>query len=974
MSDKVLKSRRALLLGSTATALAGLVLSSVTTAAYAQDQAAGEEEELEQIIVTGSRIKRPDLTAPSPISVVGAEEFELTGTVNVENLLNDLPQVIPGLTGRSNNPGNGTATINLRGLGASRTLVLVNGRRYVKGGQSGFVDLNTIPSALIKRTEVVTGGASAVYGSDAVAGVVNFILKDDFEGLEISGQYDVTDKDDGDTWNIDGLWGGNFAEGKGNAVVFASYLKRKPVMQGDRPHSTFALFDGDPALGTKFDKFGLGGSLIPGGSSGIPGTRVFGGPLFDSNGDGVIDSNDDRLGKFVGQGEPSVFRDPEDRFNYAPDNFLQLPQERWMMMGMANYEVNEALDFYVQTVFVNNRVDQELAPTPAFVGALEVDVDSPFFSPKTQQALAAIDSDGDGFAVLPFIGRRMVENGPRRALNERNAYQVVVGVRGDLGGVTDGLAGWTYDISYNFNRMKLVERLENDVSETRFRQAIKTEFDADGNLVCTDPSGGCVPLNIFGPGNITPEMVEFINIGATNITDIQEQVFNATVTGDLFDLPGGTAGVAFGFEWRDESSANVVDEFLASGDVLGFNAGQSTIGNFDVSELFAEVYLPILTGVEGAEKLELNGAVRFSDYSIDKTDTVWTYAGGVTYAPISDITFRAQFQRAVRAPSVIDLFLGQSQNFPGAQDPCDVNNFDGSAKVRDLCIAQGVPADQVGVFKQANTQVEALVGGNPDLEEERSDTITVGAVLSPSAIPGLNIQIDYFNIEVKNAIGAISAQTILDLCFDSGDINNEFCQLITRRPDGNIDLVVSTNRNIGFLKTAGIDFQMDYSLDLADVGLGDAGSLDLYFLGTWFDTAKNQPTPLSDTIECAGNFGLTCGEPTPDFAFTTRAVWRYDRVTTMLRYTWVSSVKDDRIENDGIDPTTLAVPKLGSEGYLDVTVGYNLTDNFNVRIGVRNIFDNKPPFVGDAQEQANTFPSTYNPLGRRFFLNGIVTF
>ncbi|RMF17469.1 MAG: TonB-dependent receptor, partial [Alphaproteobacteria bacterium] len=966
MSDKVLKSRRALLLGSTATALAGLVLSSVTTTAYAQDQAAGEEEELEQIIVTGSRIKRPDLTAPSPISVVGAEEFELTGTVNVENLLNDLPQVIPGLTGRSNNPGNGTATVDLRGLGASRTLVLVNGRRYIKGGQSGIVDLNTIPSSLIKRTEVVTGGASAVYGSDAVAGVVNFVLKDDFEGFELSGQYDVTDKDDGDTWNIDGLWGGNFADGKGNAVVYASYLKRKPIMQGDRPFSTFALQDGDPALGTKFDKFGLGGSLVPGGSSGIPGTRVFGGPLFDSNGDDVIDDNDSRLGKFVGMGEPSVFRDPEDRFNYAPDNFLQLPQERWMMMGMANYEVNEGLDFYVQTTFVNNRVDQELAPTPAFVGSLEVDVDSPFFSSKAQQALALADSQecaefdedtgactmlaptaGDGFAVLPFIGRRMVENGPRRAKNERNAYQFVVGARGDLGAVHDGLAGWSYDISYNFNRMKLVERLENDVSETRFRQAIKTEFDDNGNLVCTDPSGGCVPLDIFGPGNISQEAVDFINIGATNITDIQEQVFNASVTGDLFELPGGTAGVAFGFEWRDESSANVVDEFLASGDVLGFNAGESTIGNFDVSEVFGEIYLPILSGVTGAERLEVNGAFRFSDYSLDQVDTVWTYAGGITYAPISDITFRAQFQRAVRAPSIIDLFLGQSQNFPGAQDPCDVDNFDGSAKVRDLCIAQGVPSSQVGVFQQANSQVEALIGGNPDLEEERSDTITFGAVLSPEAIPGLNVTLDYFDIKVKGAIGALSAQNTIDLCFESGDINNEFCQLITRRPDGNIDIVTATNRNIGTLRVRGLDLQADYSIDLADLGLGNAGSLDLFFLGTWFDTNKFQPFPGADFVECAGQFGLTCGGPTPDYAFTSRAVWRYNRLTTMLRYTWINSVSDDRIKNDGVDPATLAVPKIGAEGYVDLTVGYNLTDNFNLRIGVRNVFDNKPPFAGD---------------------------
>jgi outer membrane receptor protein involved in Fe transport len=958
-------------MGSAATALAGFAMGGLPGTATAQTSEVADE--LEQIVVTGSRIKRTDLTSSSPVAVVNSEEFRLSGTVNVEQLLNTLPQTIPGFDATSNNPGNGTASVNLRGLGTARTLVMVNGRRWMSFDTSGVVDLNTIPQALIERVDVVTGGAGAVYGSDALAGVVNFIFKDDFEGLELSTQGTMTSRGDGDKFDFNATWGGSFADGKGHATVFANYFNRDPLKQDDRKFSTFALDDGDPALGLDLDEFGLGGGFEAGGSSGIPGTRVLAPAVpFDSNGDGIIDGNDANLGRFGPNGEPLTFT-AADRFNYAPDNFLQLPQERWEIAGLAHYEVNEALDLYTELTFVNNRVDAELAPTP-FFETVDFSIDTPFLSQGSQDAFAALDDDNDNI-VSAFFGRRLVEVGPRRNLDERNAMRVVTGIRGDL---SEWLDTWSYDAYYMFSRTRNSQRQEGNVAISKMQQALLTET-VGGELVCQDTSGGCVPINIFGEGNISEEAADFVRIGATNLEVAQTQVASLVFSGDTIDIGAGPWGLAFGAEWRAESAAFTPDEFLGSGDVSGFNAGQPTAGRYDVTEFFMEINAPVLADLPFAQSLNLTGALRISDYST--VGGVETYSGGVDWRPIDDLLLRGQYQRAVRAPNVDELFRGASQGFPGATDPCS-DKFDPAlqdANLRALCEATGVPAGLVFGDIQPNTQIEGVFRGNTELNEETSDTYTFGAVYSPSAVPGLNVTVDYYDIKVKDAIATAfgGANNLLRACyFVSQDASSQACSAITRISGGIIDTIDLPQDNTAALTTSGIDLQVDYNWDIGAGLISENSVVSIAFLGTWVE--DNTVTPSQDfpdeKVFCAGQFGNTCGTPDPEFRANTRVSLYDGPLTLSLRWRWMDSVKDDQIVNDGVAVSDLVKPKIGSQNYFDLSTNYELTSNLTVFGGIDNLFDNKPPLVGTSQQQANTFPNAYNPLGATIFLGATVRF
>jgi len=928
------KKRALALAVSSATVLAG----GISAQALAQEE---ELQEIEETIVTGSRIKRADLSSVTPVSVVTGEEFKISGNINIEQKLAQLPQTVPAFGPSSNNPGDGTATVDLRGLGTARTLVLVNGRRYIPSNQSGVVDLNTVPASLIKQVDITTGGASAVYGSDALSGVVNFQLVDDYEGAEFSALYDVTSDNDGGKFNFDFTLGGNFDEGRGNAVIFGSYSERDPVFQGDRSFSNVALTEN-------------GGQLVPGGSSGVPGTRVFGGPNL---------ANGDNVGIFNADGSARAFLDPEDRFNYAPDNFLQLPQERFLTSAMIHYDLTESVRVYSELTFVRNEVPQELAPTPAFLGDLVINPDSPFFAPDVQQALAGIrtDTNGDGVingldnASLPFIGRRMVENGSRQSIDTRTANRILFGFKGDLTDV------WSYDVYYSTSQLDQTNQLNNDVSDSRFRQAVLV---TDDGTACQDPSGGCAPLNIFGPGNISQAAIDFINVGATNITDINQEVFNASVSGSLGSIGASQpVGLVVGVEYREDESSFRPDTFLSSGDVLGFNAGNPTIGSFDVSEIFAEISLPV------TDNFEAWGAYRYSDYS--NIGGVSSFAGALTFSPVEQARFRVGYQQAVRAPNVAELFLGTANGFPGATDPCSADGFVAGTTDAALCQATGVPAGQVGVFGQANTQIEGLFGGNPDLQEETSDTFTIGVVFEPT--DNIAITLDYFDISIEDSISVLGGgvANVLDICFNQvRDASSPFCQAVSRRPDGNVDVVRVLNENISELETSGIDLAVTYNTDF-DFGFGGEGSsLNVDFRATFLDTYDVTPVAeIDDTNVCAGTFGNTCGRPRNEVIANARVSWLSGNwgISGLVRY--LSSVEDDTIENGGVNRADLVVPEVDDEFYLDLSASYAFSEDLSVNFGIKNVFDTEPTPLGDQQQQANTFPETYDLLGTRFFLS-----
>ncbi|MXO84634.1 TonB-dependent receptor [Altererythrobacter aurantiacus] len=909
----------------------------------------------EPIVVTGSRIPQRNVDTAAPVAVVNQEEFQLSGTVNVENVINTLPQVVPGTTSFSNNPGNGSATLNLRGLGAARNLVLVNGRRWVFFDTAQIVDLNTIPSFLIESVDVVTGGASAVYGSDAIAGVTNFRLRD-VQGAELGGQYAVTERGDGASYEIHGAIGTSFDDGRGSATVFGEYFNRDSVFQGDRAFSNFAL-GGDP-------------DLSQGGSSTLPSgvIRYFGdsdttGTDFDANGAVVFDTAGD-------------FRTRQgDLYNYAPANYLQIPQERYLFGGYADYEVGGGHGLYTEVTYVNNRVAQELAATPV-TGDFDVDLSSiaDFLNPADLaqlQALEAQEGDDDDIINL-FLQRRTVETGSRNSLDERNAFRVLGGITGP---VTDTIS---YDAYYSFARTRNSNIQEGNISASLFQAGLDGTSDN--------------PINIFGPNTLTPEDVADISILAQNSDVSTLEVVNASLAGTFGDyglFDSDPIGFALGVEYRAVGSRFIPDTALASGDVIGFNAGQPTEGSYNVKEVFAELNVPIEFG---ASRLELTGAGRYSDYSLENVGGVWTYAGGVEFEPVRGVLLRGQYQRAIRAPNVGELFGGAALGFPAATDPCATSAAT-SGTLRDLCIANGVPAGSVGdPGLQLNTQIPATFGGNPDLEEETSTSYTFGVALQPDFVPGFVITADYFNIEIEDAISTISLAQSLALCFnDVQDTTSTACQPFFAQPIRNsagviiVDTAVPLGgQNIASFETSGIDLEVSYDTTAPFSLFTDTGEsgLNFGFLGTWTEDYTFTAFPGSDPLQCAGFFGLRCGQPQPEFKWTSRASLIDGPVTASVRWRHLGEVDD---ETGGF-----AVDTIDSYDLIDLTFAFEATEEFTVTFGVNNLFDTlpcSPTFdgtvvascdnsltLGDNQEQANTYPSTYDVLGRRFFVSANFNF
>ncbi|NIV18849.1 MAG: TonB-dependent receptor [Woeseiaceae bacterium] len=936
--------------------LCGFVLVLVSLQGLAQDAEELTEEEaaagVEEIIVTGSRLKRRDFSAPSPIMTIDRDTFDFSGQGTLETVFNQMPQFMPDFDRTANNPGNGTAQLNLRGLGSHRTLVMLNGRRLAPSGIGTAVDVNNLPQALIDRAEVITGGASTVYGSDAISGVVNFMIRDDFDGLSLDTSAYVTEEGDSYIYDISAAYGHNFRNGRGNITLFGGYYDREETYADAREFTSAPIFD-----------FWWSDELITGGSARAP-EGVLNNPQVDwGNGPQwtIFDSN----------GDPREMILPDDTYNWAPWNFLQIPLERYNGGFLLNYELSARSELYMEASYSESTVEQVLAPIPAGEW-LMINTDNPILSPATQQFFADNLYPVSGNIVIGNFFKRFEELGPRIFENNSEYLRIVSGVKGEFA------SDWEYDVWFTYTENDEVELTINTASASRLQQGLLVD-PVTGQ--CFDPSNGCVPVNIFGLGNMSPEAIDFIRLQPLqNLTKREQVLASAFVRGEIFETWAGTVDAAFGVEWRKDDGSFQADDFLFTGDAMGVNYASTVSGEESVYEAFAEFLVPLAEDAAFAQYLGLEVGGRYSKY--DNAGGVETWKVGVEWRPVNSVGVRSMYQRSVRAPNLWEAFEEQSEAdgffvfSDPAEDPCSAAADPVASGNVDKCIATGLPADQIGVFDAYQFPMTWIWGGNPDLEPEVADTLTVGLVITPKSIPNLQLSIDYYDLEVEGEIGGLSA---VDACFDSANVNNLFCDLIKRDPVSfNVIEVRQYNINRGLRATSGIDTQLSYRAELPGaLAIGNTGAdFGVNLIWTHVFELKYQQTLFSTALDCIGTYGWPCTFRNDGMTFPT------DRVTTSLSYAsgnlsahlswrWISGSDNGaplRAADFGFPDPILVIPRIERKNYVDLGLAWEFNEHVTARLTIANLGDSGPPLMADAVWDKNTDTRMYDIFGRSYTL------
>ena len=975
------------------------------------------DEGATDVVVTGSRIASPALTSPSPLQVVDAQNIDDSGTPNLQSVLLQNPAFgTPGISRTNSNfstSSAGVATVDLRNLGSDRTLVLVDGRRFVAGiPGSATLDLNTIPAQFIERVDVLTGGASAVYGSDAVAGVVNIIYKKNFQGVELGGQVGVSEQGDDAEKQLNLTIGGNFGEGRGNVIAYAGYTKEGAVFSRDRARSAV-------------DQISLGGALTgnardffvaqrPYYSSFAPQGRIFAGnSTFTYGPDGNL------LTGFNTNGSATR---AADGYNRSGVRTIAIPTERYLFATRANYEVSKAANIFLEGTYASTNVVTELEPFPldssgangifpASGGRFAIEnftnnaagqsvlVRNPLV--PTAIYNAATDSDGDGLRDVGFT-RRLSDFGNRGSTTDRDTFRVVAGVDGEIS------EKFKYEVYGTYGQTRESQFGGGQVNVLNFRNAldvVQDINDLNGNglttdAICRDANAraqGCVPADVFnGANKLSPGAVQYIQ-AATSLTSLTKQYdAGANVSGSLFDLPAGAVGISIGGEYRREEASQTFDALTNAG-LNGGNKLANTAGDFDVVEGYGEIRIPILADQPFFRELTLTGAGRVSHYST--VGTTYSYNGAIEWAPIEDIRFRGVYARSVRAPNIGELFGGAGQTFPtGITDPCEGVTATTAGTLGTICRADpGVALNiaQNGEFtiNQADVQgVSGLNTSNPNLGVEKGTSYTIGAVINPKSIDFLrnfSITVDYFNIKIEDAIVSLGRNYILTQCYNSG--NQDLCSLVTRRPlpagansAGSLDFVNSTSNNGGALKTSGIDATINYRQDLANVGLD--GILNLSLSYTHVFDGYETPVPGGARDPFAGEIGAS-----KDKAFGSLS---YDvgDFGIVFRGTYIGGAylddqffvnqgyfdgnlavnQDDDPDNDVfIDNPRDKLARINSRFYLDSQIRFTPGDNFEFYVGGDNLLNTAPPPIISGlpgnTTGAETDASTYDAIGRRFY-------
>jgi outer membrane receptor protein involved in Fe transport len=1012
----MMKVRRQYLLASSM--LIGVMASISATPVLAQDDVAVDE-----IVVTGSRIVRPNLDAPTPVSVIDTRTIEATGAVNTGDIIRTLPaagvsSITPTNSGFQT-AANGITTVDLRNLGEDRTLVLVNGRRFVAGlVGTQIVDFNTIPTEMVDRIDVVTGGASATYGSDALAGVVNIITKRNIDGLIVNGQYGLSDRGDDERWKLSVTGGKEFHDGRGSFLASLGYQEAGSIYAKDRADQGLAQdavddYDGDPA---NYDLIhsqtaGLYSSYTPAGVIEIP--RIGGGSnlLRVYNGSTVVPYSG-ALG-----------------YNRQSARLLQVPLKQGNFAGYLNYEFNPSAKFFAELNYVKSKLTSQIEATPlgsdqvygafAFCDAGICENGVPIASaivPEAVRAAARAANPGvaDDNLVVGFR-RRLNEIGFRGNDIDRDTFRVVTGFTGDIG------KGHSYELSINYGRTEDSQSSSGDIDAVKFRNALDAVVQ-NGQVVCRDVAAraaGCVPLNPFGEGSISQAAADYVTVPTSRDAFIEQLVVSGFLRGDLFQMPAGAVGYAAGAEYRRERSQDVPDLLTQLGQTSG-NATPATRGKFDVAELYGEVRVPLLADLPFAQQLDLNLAGRYSNYST--VGDTYSYAASLEYQPVSWLKFRSQFARATRAPNISELFSPASQDFPGVNDPCagvtrtaggqaaffntrtnigdpnavltsgvnasSVGNAVATACLADPTVAARVARDGGFALTQIEQQgVTGFDGGNPNLDPETSDSFTVGFLLNPRGmglLDNLSLSVDYYVIKIKDRITTISEDRLLTGCYGPAGFNasNPFCSAIGRFGTGPqvgaLNFVNQVYDNFAETDTRGWDVQVSYRQDLNDLGFldgvygGDKGQLVASLAYGNLEKLATTPYKGADPADMIRDAG-TVGAPTNEWSLNLL----YQRGPVQV--SWTTQYIGDVVITKDVNDFYYNVP-LDSKTFHNAQVRWDVTKTANVYVGVDNIFD-EYQFVGGTSGLVpgqttgwTTYPDVYDAVGRRYYAGVRVRF
>lgn len=957
---------------STAPFALGLAL--LSTPAFAQEQPADESTEAQEeggdILVTGSRIARPEVDAPVPVAVVDSAQILQDGASNVSDIINELPQVGIGSTRTNTNfltSGTGIATINLRALGSSRTLTLVNGRRFISGfaGDSA-VDLNNIPVDFIERFEVVTGGSSAVYGSDAVAGVLNFILRDSFEGISVRAQGGVTEEGDNGRY-MASITGGTKLGDRGNVMLNFSYDRDNGLGSRNRAISAQDCANLICGPGSYSSYAPQGQFVLYTDAGGNPAILPGGVPVFSFNPDNSI--------AYLPGYNTGAYG-----YNRNNDRYISVPVERYLVSGVANYDVTDNMEVYVEGTWARVTSNSKLEP---FALSIEGDIYGPtpfwgmpatnaFIPAPVAAVIAARNSDGDPTNDIVAIGGRRRQNDvfDRSNVVERDTWRAVVGVRGDL---SDNIR---YDISYVYGHLNDYNASE-DIDNNRYRNALDAIRVGPGNvvgvdIVCRDPAAradGCIPLNLFGFNTADPRAAAYVEAvvpKSEEITNEQHVVTAVLSSSSLFDPWGaGGIGAALGVEYRYDSTFDDLDILTNTGGNSG-NQIPDLRGSQDVKEVFGELNVPLISEKPFFKYLGVNGAVRYSDYST--IGGVLSWNAGAEWSPVDGVRFRGRYAVSNRAPNNSELFSQPSETFAAVTDPCDgitrTSTGDTDAACRSIpAIAAFFTANPGGTFQYslADTQgINGFVGGNINLEEETGKTITAGVVFTPSWLPGLFVSVDYFDIKIEDAISSVGRSYTIEQCLLTGEA--VFCNNVFRNPNtGFVTTVNAQLINIAGFRSRGFDGQLRYTRPLNLLG-DDTIQFQLNY--TYLLDFQTQSDPAADVVENAGTFGASYS--------THRASGRLTYGIEGAQLSWQTTFMSGGPFVNGFvsnNPQVAALNDIDDYWLHNVQFAQNINDRFTFYINVDNLFDTKPQYLPGTPYGTPTGLETsdnFDLFGRRY--------